>query len=160
VRGVALPTALLFAALGLSLGSAVRNAWAPAAIALLAGLACAWFPVRPEWTDGIYLACWSSAIVTAASVHLVGGPPRWLAVVLAMNAGIWAGAVAHLADSRTTLLLSLPSALVALPSAWAVRRRASIAIRIVASWIVAIAVLEAALQWLPVTPGYLPDHLE
>jgi len=30
----------------------------------------------------------------------------------------------------------------------------------VSSWLIAIAVLAAALPYLPVTPGYLPDHLE
>jgi len=30
----------------------------------------------------------------------------------------------------------------------------------VSSWVIAIAALAATLQLLPVTPGYLPDHLE
>jgi uncharacterized membrane protein len=28
------------------------------------------------------------------------------------------------------------------------------------SWLIAIVVLVVALRFLPVTPGYLPDHLE
>jgi hypothetical protein len=32
--------------------------------------------------------------------------------------------------------------------------------RIVSSWLIAVALLAATLQMLPVTPGYLPDHLE
>lgn len=31
---------------------------------------------------------------------------------------------------------------------------------IVGSWLVAIAALAAILRILPVTPGYLPDHVE
>jgi hypothetical protein len=35
-----------------------------------------------------------------------------------------------------------------------------LAIKVVSSWVIVIAVLAATLQVLPVTPGYLPDHLE
>jgi len=35
-----------------------------------------------------------------------------------------------------------------------------IAIGVIASWLLAITVLEATLHFLPVTPGYMPDHLE
>jgi hypothetical protein len=39
--------------------------------------------------------------------------------------------------------------------AWALTCAATIC-----SWIIAVLVLMAALRFLPVTPGYLPDHLE
>jgi hypothetical protein len=39
-------------------------------------------------------------------------------------------------------------------------RRVAIALRVVASWLIAVAVLGVALQLLPVIPGYVPDHLE
>lgn len=34
------------------------------------------------------------------------------------------------------------------------------ALQVVASWFLAIALLVATLSFLPVTPGYEPDHLE
>jgi len=34
------------------------------------------------------------------------------------------------------------------------------ALKVIASWLVAIALLGGALRLIPVTPGYLPDHLE
>ena len=43
------------------------------------------------------------------------------------------------------------------------RRRFSslaLALKVLASWLIAIAVLVASLSFLPVTPGYQPDHLE
>ena len=40
------------------------------------------------------------------------------------------------------------------------RRIVRIALWVLASWLAAIAVLGTALRFLPVTPGYLPDHLE
>jgi hypothetical protein len=47
-----------------------------------------------------------------------------------------------------------------LPSVWTANRRVSIALRVVASWLIAVAVLGALLHFLPVTPGYVPDHME
>lgn len=47
-----------------------------------------------------------------------------------------------------------------LPAAWIADRRVLIALRIVASWLIAVAMLGAMLHFLPVTPGYLPDHME
>jgi hypothetical protein len=35
-----------------------------------------------------------------------------------------------------------------------------VAVKVAASWLAAVAALVAALQGLPVTPGYLPDHLD
>jgi hypothetical protein len=39
--------------------------------------------------------------------------------------------------------------------AWALTCAATIC-----SWLIAVALLMAVLRFLPVTPGYLPDHLE
>ena len=47
-----------------------------------------------------------------------------------------------------------------LPAAWIANRRVLIALRVAASWLIAVAMLGALLQFLPVTPGYLPDHME
>jgi hypothetical protein len=35
-----------------------------------------------------------------------------------------------------------------------------VALSVIASWFIAITVLEVTLHMLPTTPGYLPDHLE
>jgi hypothetical protein len=47
-----------------------------------------------------------------------------------------------------------------LPATWIVDRRVLTALRVVASWLIAVAMLGALLQFLPVTPGYMPDHME
>ena len=103
---------------------------------------------------------WISVIATAASVHLARGLRPWAAMVLSLNAGVWASAVVSLSGSRLDLLKALPFVLIVLPASWVVGRHASIAVKVVSSWVIAIAVLAATLQLLPVTPGYLPDHLE
>ena len=82
------------------------------------------------------------------------------AIVLAVAAGASGGAVASLAHERAAIvwiaLLATATCLVARTAA----RRAPLAPKIVSSWLIAVALLAATLQMLPVTPGYLPDHLE
>ena len=58
------------------------------------------------------------------------------------------------------VLQALPFVLIFLPASWVVARTTSIPVKVVSSWVIAVAVLAATLQLLPVTPGYLPDHLE
>ena len=156
-----MPPALLFAALGLALTFAPRKAWAPSLLALFAGLgAFTFLPVPQVWREGVFLGCWISVIATAASVHLVRGLSRHAALALSLNAGLWASAVVSLSGSRLDLLKALPYALIFLPGSRVVDRYASIPVKVVSSWVIAVAVLAATLQLLPVTPGYLPDHME
>jgi len=100
------------------------------------------------------------AIASAATVHLPKGLGPRAALALSINAGFWSGAVIALAGSQLDLLKALPCAFVLLPAAWLVSRRAPIAVKVVASWLIAVAILAATLQFLPVTPGYMPDHME
>jgi fatty acid desaturase len=51
------------------------------------------------------------------------------------------------------LLALLPASLIA-------DRRVLLALRVIGSWLIAVAMLGVLLQLLPVTPGYLPDHME
>lgn len=161
MRGGALPPSLLFAALGLALAFAPRSVWAPSLLALLATLgAFAFLPVPQTWLEAAFLGFWISVIATAASVHVANGLRPRAAVTLSANAGVWASVVIALSGSRLDLLKALPWMLIVLPASWAIGRRASIPVKVVSSWIIAIAVLAATLQLLPVTPGYLPDHME
>ena len=161
MRGGVVPPALLFVALGLALAFAPRSAWVPSLLALLAALfAFTFLPVPQVWLEGVFLGCWISVIATAASVHLVRGLPPWAAVAFSVNVGVWAGAVVSVSGSRLDLLKALPCVSIFLPASWLVARHASIPVKVVSSWVIAIAALAATLQLLPVTPGYLPDHLE
>jgi hypothetical protein len=161
MRGGALPPALLCAALGLALAFAPREARAPSLLALmLTTTAVSFAPIPQGWLEAAFLACWVSVIAGAASVYLHDGVGPRAAVALSLNAGLWSGAVVALGGSRLDLAKALPWALVVLPAGWMVRRRTSIALKVVSSWLIAVAVLAAMLQFLPVTPGYLPDHLE
>ena len=156
-----MPPALLAAALGLALGFArPRDRWI--GLGLFAGLAIAARPL--PWShaalDGVFLALWVSLMATAGSVHLPRPRQVALALPLAANAGLWAGGVIALAGAPGHLVAALPWALLALPAARLAETRAAIALKVVASWLIAVAGLAALLPFLPVTPGYLPDHLD
>lgn len=36
----------------------------------------------------------------------------------------------------------------------------TLAVKVASSWLIAVAILAVALKFLPVTPGYMPDHLQ
>jgi hypothetical protein len=154
------PAALLFAALGLALAFASRGARASSLLALVATLGVFTFLPAPQaWLEGVFLGCWIAVIATAASVHF-RGLGLFAALVLSVDAGIWASAVISLSGSRFDLLKALPCLLIVLPASWVVRRHDSVPVKVVSSWVIAVAVLAITLQLLPVTPGYLPDHME
>ena len=161
MRGGALPPAILCAALGLALASADSRHWRLGAfgVAVAAG-AAAWVPLPSGCTDGVFLGCWSSTVLNALGVHRARPWRRPSMLLLCSNTGIWAGAVISIAGRKTDLLLAIPCTLTLLPAAWAIHRGGSIAVKVVSSWLIAVALLAAALQFLPVTPGYLPDHMD
>ena len=160
MRGGALPPALLSAALGLALAYAPPRAryagvlvlWIAAPLAVLVGLA-------PHWEEAVFLACWTGVILTAASVHVPRGLNPRAAIALALAIAVLAGAVTATAGSIPELLLALPWVLLTIPAAWLIAHGRGIAVKIVSSWLIAIALLSAALPLTP-TPGYEPDHLE
>jgi hypothetical protein len=161
MRGGVLPPALLFAALGLALAFTPRRTWVPSILVLLATLAVFTFIIVPRsWLDGVFLACWISVIATAATVHRTRGLSPYAAVGLSLNTGVWASVVVSLSGARLDLLKALPWVLILLPASWLVGRYAPIPVKVLSSWIIVIAVLAATLQLLPVTPGYLPDHMD
>ena len=161
MRGGALPPALLAVALGFALAYAPRRSLAPclAAFAVAAGLASL-LRLGPHWTDVAFYGCWASVLVTALSVHL----PKHLngsgALALSLNAGAWAGIIVGAAGTPSDLAKSLPFALLCVPASWVAATRVQVAIKVVASWLVAVAVLAAALPTTTPTPGYVGDHLE
>jgi hypothetical protein len=161
MRGGVVPPALLLVALGLALAFAPRRTWASSLLALCATLGLfAFLPVPRTWLEGVFLCFWVSVIATAASVHLARGLSSRAAIVLSVNAGMWASIVVSLSGTRLDLLKALPCVLIVFPASWVVGRYGSIPLKVASSWVIAVAVLAATLQLLPVTPGYLPDHLE
>jgi urease accessory protein len=81
-------------------------------------------------------------------------------LTLALNAAIRSGAGVGSAGSPTVLIVLPCLLLLLVAAAWLIKSDRPIVIKIVASWLIAIAVLTATLPFLSVTPGYLPDHME
>lgn len=164
MRGGVLPPSLLLAALAAALSFAPRNArgWAMAfAAGVAATVTAAAFsiPLDPAWREAIFLGCWTGTIAAAAAVHLPGGVRPGLALGLALNTGLWCGAVVAVAGQPKDLAEAAPWILLCIPGAWLTSTRRSIVVKVAASWLIAIAMLVAVLPLIP-TPGYMPDHME
>jgi hypothetical protein len=161
MRGGALPPALVFAALGLALAFAPRRIIGPAVVlAAICAIASSFLRVATSWEDPIFLGCWIGVAVAAASVHLPGGVRSPWAVILALNSGVWAGAVIAAAGRPFDLVIAIPIELLCIPGAWLVATGRGIAVKVAASWLIAVGVLALSLQLAPTTPGYKPDHMD
>jgi hypothetical protein len=161
MRGGVLPPALLLSALGLALAFAPRLALTPSLLALVSGLGVGgWLPLPQRWLESVFLGCWISVVGTAASVHLTDTIQPRAVVAISLNAGFWGGAITSLSGSWLDMLCALPCLLLMFPASWATSRYSPLPAKVVSSWVMVIATLAAVLQILPVTPGYMPDHLE
>ena len=166
MRGVALPAALLCAALGLLLAFAQRRGLLPSLIALcLTAVLSSLFPFPTNTAEVAFAGCWISIILLAAAVHC----PRWLnaPVAVAMAAvaavvhclGPRAGMLISVEGARPDLVRALPAVLIMVPGRWFVGRGWQIAVKVVSSWLIAVSLLAALLPASP-TPGYIPDHMD
>ena len=156
-----LPVLLLYTALGLGLAFAPIRAWGPSLIALTtAASVVATLTLPQSWREPVFLVGWITLAADAAIVYLPNGLGFRPAVGISLNTGFWSGAMVTLAGSRFDVVKALPGILLILPIASIARRHAPIAVRVVSSWLIAVAGLTAAVQFLHVTPGYIPDHLE
>ena len=155
-----LPLALLCAALGLALAKTPTRI-AILAVAVLVVTSLLSFAVIPavNWQAPAMLALWISAAVTAALAYLPHGIDRGLAFLGSINAGIWTGVVAHSAGGGVGMASALPFALLFLPAAWLLQKQLGAAVKIAASWVVAVSILAGMVAISPV-PGYAPDHME
>ena len=161
MRGGALPPALLFAALGLALAFAPRKSvpWC-LVLTVVAAVLAGMVKVAAKWNDDVFLGCWVSLIITAASVHLPRGLNAPLVLILALNTGIWGGAVISASGGALDYLKSLPFILLCFPAGWLVATKRQIVIKVLSSWLIAVALLALTLQITTPTPGYVPDHMD
>ncbi len=161
MRGAILPAALLCAALGLMLGFvSTRVAAIGVAILVVVALVTSRVSVPVEMTEGVFLACWGSAVAIVACVYFPRPVPDLVAWLLAGIAGVCAGLVITTEATTLDLAKALPGVLIVVPSALAVRMGQRIAPRVVASWLIAVSLLAAIIPLTTVHPGYVPDHME
>ncbi len=155
-----LPLALLCAALGLALAKTPRKFAALAIVALvIASLLSFAFISSTHWETPAMLALWLSAAITAGLGYLPRGVNGVWGVVAGINAGLWVGIVAHSAGGSGGMAAAWTLALLFLPAAWLFEKELGAAVKIAASWIVAVSILAGMVAISPV-PGYAPDHME
>jgi hypothetical protein len=155
-----LPLALLCTALALALAKTPLKLSA-LAIVLLVVAALLSFAVIPtaHWETHAMLGLWVSAAITALLAYLPRGIKGFWVLLASVNAGLWLGVVAHSAGGKIGIASALPFALLFLPASWLMERQFGVAVKIAASWIVAVSILAFMVALTPV-PGYAPDHIE
>ncbi len=70
-----------------------------------------------------------------------------LVACLAVAAGVLIGALTSFVGQASLLLLALPATLIVLPAAWLVRTDRAIALKVLASWILAVSLLSIGLTF-------------
>ena len=161
MRGGIAAAMLLCAAFGVALAFAPRRVWAACFPMVALAATCGFALELPREAIGaVFLCGWLSVIACAATVHLPRGWSPRLAMALAIDAGLCSGAMLSFEGRWYHLPASWLCMLALVPALLAVRWRVPVAAKVMSSWLIAIAVLAATLPYLPVTPGYLPDHLE
>ncbi len=160
MNGGVLPVLLLCAAVVLALSLATGDAaWRGVAALAAAALIVAFLPLSSGLLEGIFGGLVLSTIVTAALVYLPRGLPNRWAIAAGLNGGAWAGAFASASQSRGQLALAIPFGLIFVAKRWLPSSGYTIVIKVIASWVMAIAALSMIVSMLP-TPGYMPDHME
>lgn len=155
-----LPICLLFLALGLTLSFAgIRGALLGTTGLLVATLVAASLKPAQGALEPVFVCLWVSVIATIGLMHLPNRIALVWAATAGVNAGAWAGALAAISSLRPQMLFALPIMLVTLPGLWLVDRGYGIALKVVGSWVVAVATLAIFVSLTP-TPGYKPDHMQ
>ncbi len=161
--GGALPPALLCAALGVALSFAQRRAIV-VGLTLMAVAALATSFTAGALLEGqsqpVLMTGFAAVVGLALLVHLPRGPNLPLAAACGLVAGALAGGEIAAAGRTVDLAYALPAALLSVPGRWLVETRRGLAVKVVASWLAAVAVLALALTLAVPTPGYAPDHME
>lgn len=160
MRGGFLPPALLCVSLGLALAFTTRRLLliGVAACAIVAAIV---FVAAPPatWIEPIFVGTWLSVIINplvALAARRIAAP--WF-VALAVNAGVWTGAVSSVAGGVADLAVAVPLVFVGLVGLVVVGRGWGVGVRTVSSWLAAVAILATMISLTP-TPGYKPDHME
>ena len=155
-----LPMLLISATVGLLLSLTTRrNAWFGFAAIAASGLTVSLFALPPRLSTPIFICAWLSVIVTAVITYLPPRLPERWAIPLSINAGVWVGALSSLSGRKLDLLLAVPVVLIFILGQWIVARGLGLGIKVVASWMIAIATLSIFVSMIP-TPGYAPDHMQ
>ncbi|MGI8931800.1 MAG: hypothetical protein ACR2FK_05420 [Sphingomicrobium sp.] len=160
MNGGILPLLILCATVGLTLSRTTRRvAWIAIAGLAASGLPMSLVPLPVASTGAVFAGLWLSVIAAAVLTYVPRRlTDRW-ALAVAINGGAWAGALASLSDMRLGLAAALMLGLIFIPGQWIASRSIDFAVKVAASWMIAIASLAMLVSFVP-TPGYKPDHMQ
>lgn len=160
MRGGVVPPALLFAALACALAFAPRGrVWLTIIAAAVAAFSVSLMPLPVRWIDAIFVGVWASTVLAAAMVHFPRSLTNAVLVALGIGSGFWAGASVAIAGTAFDLAEAILWLALIVPGSWLVASGRGVVVKVVSSWLIAIAILAAVLPIVP-TPGYAPDHME
>jgi glucose-6-phosphate-specific signal transduction histidine kinase len=155
-----LPLLLLGMTLGLALSTAsAANAWRAWLAAAVVALTTSFMTVASQHLILVEIVLWLTVVMTATVTYWPERIAARAIVPLAVNAGVWLGAVAAASAMRPAMLAGLTGGLLFLPVQALASRGSAIAVKVVASWMIAIGALAIFVSMVP-TPGYKQDHME
>lgn len=153
--------ALMCVAAGLALSrtSRSKDAWLGYVALIASALVASLLPIPAQYETVAFIGLWLSVAATAAFAIFSPEHGTRFAIPLAINAGIWAGGLATVSSNRTGLALAFPFGLVFMLGQWLGRNGYGVAVKVLASWAIAIAMLAFFVTLIP-TAGYEADHME
>lgn len=157
MNGGLVPLFLLGGTLALMLAFVPLRTTMVGLLAFAASGLCSFFVPLSLPQNALFIGFWLSLVLTTLAVYFPAR--RWAVAVipLALNAGFWMGIYAGLTNNLVGLALGSAAALAAIPAKWLIAHHFDIIIKVVASWLIAIASLSMFVSLMP-TPGYKPDH--
>jgi hypothetical protein len=153
------PATMVFAALGLMLSFVPRKTAAVGIIlAAVLAVAASQAPLGATANDAAIMACWAVLAVLAARTYRPSRAARPSNLAISAAAGLVSGTAIAASATPSTLWQPMLAVLVVIPATIVVERGYAVAPRVVASWLVAVALLAALLPYVVVHPGYVADH--
>ncbi len=153
------PAAMVFAALGLMLAFVPRKtAAASIALAVVLALAASQSNLAATTNDAAIMLCWTVVSVLAVRTYWPRAEARLNNLALSAIAGIFSGTAIAASAAPSTLWQPLLASVIIVPATLAVDRGYAVVARVVASWLVAVAILAALLPYVVAHPGYVPEH--
>jgi hypothetical protein len=154
-----IPVAMLVATLALMLGfTSRRTAGMGLTIATGAALVSAQTTLPAAWSIALITVCSLGTVILVLLIFWPARLSRLIALVLSVVVGVITGLGHSLAAMPQNIYPALAAGALALPALVAIERGYAIAVRVVASWLVAIAVLAALLPYVVSHPGYVSEH--
>ena len=153
------PAAMVFAALGLMLAFVPRKT---AAASILVAIVLAFLASRLQLdetaNDAAIMLCCVAISVLAFRTYWPSPVQRLNGLAISAVAGIVSGTAIAASAPPSSIWQPMLASLVVVPAMAAVERGYAIVPRVVASWLVAVAILAALLPYVVAHPGYVPEH--